>query len=220
MKALLLDAAGTLLRPRESVAAVYLRTAAELGITVPPGDATTRWRHAMEQHRALRARDPEWSQYWPRVIEAVTGSAEPDLVARLIDHYAHAGAWSVAEGALELAIDLRARGTKVGVLSNWDRRLRPLLHELGVAAHLDAIVVSAEEGHEKPHPQIFRNACQRLEVQPDRAVHVGDSAEDDVVGARMAGLGAVHFGREVTTFAELAAHLALLRRIPRVDERR
>ena len=44
------------------------------------------------------------------------------------------------------------------------------------------------EGVEKPDPQIFRIALERMGVAPERALYVGDIRSVDEVGARAAGL--------------------------------
>jgi HAD superfamily hydrolase (TIGR01509 family) len=58
---------------------------------------------------------------------------------------------------------------------------------LGVAPLVDTIVTSAEAGAAKPDPAIFRLALERLRVQPERALHVGDEPLDEE-GARAAGM--------------------------------
>ena len=88
-----------------------------------------------------------------------------------------------AVGALE---DLRARGLRLAVVSNWDCSLPETLGRLGLD-RFDAIVTSAEAGAPKPDPAPFALALERLGVQAHRAVHVGDE-NADAVGARAAGM--------------------------------
>jgi putative hydrolase of the HAD superfamily len=45
-------------------------------------------------------------------------------------------------------------------------------------------------GVEKPDPRIFRMALERMGIEPEDAVYVGDVYEIDVVGARAAGMRA------------------------------
>ena len=42
---------------------------------------------------------------------------------------------------------------------------------------LDTVLLSEEEGVEKPACEIFQRACQRLGVEPREALHVGDELE-------------------------------------------
>jgi len=90
---------------------------------------------------------------------------------------------------------LRAGGARLAVVSNWDVSLHDVLERTGLRALVDAVVISAELGVAKPDPAIFRAALDRLGVGPDGALHVGDSLEDDVAGARAAGLEAVLVAR-------------------------
>jgi putative hydrolase of the HAD superfamily len=90
---------------------------------------------------------------------------------------------------------LRAGGARLAVVSNWDVSLHDVLERTGLRPLVDAVVISAELGVAKPDPAIFRAALDRLGAALDGAVHVGDSLEHDVAGARAAGLEAVLVAR-------------------------
>jgi putative hydrolase of the HAD superfamily len=90
---------------------------------------------------------------------------------------------------------LRAGGARLAVVSNWYVSLHDVLERTGLRPLVDAVVISAELGVAKPDPAIFRAALDRLGAGPDGALHVGDSLEDDVAGARAAGLEAVLVAR-------------------------
>ena len=82
-------------------------------------------------------------------------------------------------------------GFKLGVISNWDERLRPLLEQLKLADYFEAIVVSREVRASKPSRTIFMHAVRELGLPPEAVLHVGDSLSMDVRGARAAGLSAL-----------------------------
>jgi putative hydrolase of the HAD superfamily len=86
---------------------------------------------------------------------------------------------------------LRASGLRLAIVSNWDCSLRSVLADLGLAAAVDDVIVSAEVGAAKPDPRIFRAALEHLRCEPENALFVGDSLETDVLGARAAGLRAL-----------------------------
>ncbi len=205
--AVLLDAAGTLLSPRVPIADTYGRVARAHGAEVADDEVSARLRGAMQHHRERRG-EPSWRAYWGEVVRETTGCDAPAILDELYELYAHASAWRVAEGAQAFAEQMAAAGIRTAVVSNWDLRLRPLLAELGVMAWVDLIVVSAEEGVEKPDPEIFARTCRRLRIAPGHAIHVGDSYDHDIEGARAAGLRALHFGDDVEDFAALARRLA------------
>jgi 2-haloalkanoic acid dehalogenase type II len=74
---------------------------------------------------------------------------------------------------------------KVALLSNtMSDQPKILLAESGFDRYFDLIICSRDLGLRKPNPKIFKYVLERLEVKPDEAVHVGDSVEADMIGAR------------------------------------
>jgi len=90
---------------------------------------------------------------------------------------------------------LRAGGARLAVVSNWDVSLHDVLERTELRGRVDAVVISAEVGVAKPDPAIFRIALEQLGAKANDAVHVGDSVEHDIAGARAAGLEAVFVAR-------------------------
>jgi len=90
---------------------------------------------------------------------------------------------------------LRAAGARLGIVSNWDISLHDVLERTELRALVDTVVISAELGVGKPDPAIFRAALDRLGATAADAIHVGDSVEHDVEGARAAGLRAILVAR-------------------------
>jgi len=71
-----------------------------------------------------------------------------------------------------------------------------VLELAGLAPLVDAVVTSAAVGAAKPAPEIFRHALALAGAQPARALHVGDSAAEDVAGARASGIPALLLARD------------------------
>lgn len=86
---------------------------------------------------------------------------------------------------------LRAGGARLAVVSNWDVSLHDVLDRTGLSTLVDGAVSSAEFGAAKPDPAIFAHALEVAGAGPHDALHVGDSVEADVEGARAAGVPAV-----------------------------
>ncbi len=82
------------------------------------------------------------------------------------------------------------------VVSNWDCSLPDWLRRAGLLEHVDAVVTSAEVGAAKPDRAIFERALDVARAEPGEAVHVGDSLENDVAGARAAGIRPVLVARD------------------------
>jgi putative hydrolase of the HAD superfamily len=71
-----------------------------------------------------------------------------------------------------------------------------VLERVSLAPLLDAVLTSAEAGVRKPAGEIFRRALELARAEPDQAIHVGDSLEEDVAGARNAGIAPVLVRRD------------------------
>jgi len=229
--AVTLDAAGTLFEVAEPVGTTYARLAARHGITLAPAEVERGFRTALAAAPPLafpggspaRLADHERA-WWYAVVRRTFGAAGMSshfdaCFAELFDFYARAAAWRVFADAPEALRALRARGLRVGVVSNFDTRLIGLLDQLGLAPLVDRIVHSTRAGVAKPDPAIFHLALEALGVPPAEALHAGNEVVADVEGARAAGLRAVLVDREgrlaplppgvprVRTLAELVARL-------------
>jgi len=91
--------------------------------------------------------------------------------------------------------ELRRRGIRLVVVSNWDVSLHEMLRATGLHALVDGAVSSAEVGVPKPGAGIFARALELAGGRAQDALHAGDSLEHDVAGARAAGLRPVLVAR-------------------------
>jgi putative hydrolase of the HAD superfamily len=98
--------------------------------------------------------------------------------------------------ALEGLAELRERGHALVVASNWDCSLPDWLGPTGLLELVDGVVTSAGAGAAKPAPAVFRRALGLAGVDGAGAVHVGDSLDNDVAGARALGIRAILVRRE------------------------
>jgi putative hydrolase of the HAD superfamily len=97
-------------------------------------------------------------------------------------------------GALELLTALSGK-LPLGIVTNGPADMQFEEAEITrVRRHVQAFVTSGEVGVKKPDPAIFLIACQRLGVQPERTLMVGNNPVSDVEGARGAGLRALLIG--------------------------
>ena len=209
-RAVLLDAAGTLIDVARPLGDTYSGLAREFGGDLDPDTLTTGFRIAFADTppmafpgRTGAGLDRAERDWWRAVVERVTGAAGgvPQFDAyfdRLYAHYASAPAWRVYPEVPDVLEALRARGLRLAVVSNFDSRLPPLLDALGLAAFFDAMVCSGEAGAAKPDGAIFARALAALGVEASEALHVGDSREADYDGARAAGIEALLVDRGTT----------------------
>lgn len=136
-----------------------------------------------------------WADFLRRVA-ALLGLRPPTAfaVAELQAAFARAEAWTVREGAREVLTTLGEQGFALGVISNWDPRLRDLLEDLEMASLFDAVVLSVDLGVEKPHPRLFLRCLKELGTRPGETLHVGDRRLEDLEGARAVGMSALLVG--------------------------
>jgi len=100
-------------------------------------------------------------------------------------------AFATYRDAAPALAELRARGMRLVVASNWDCSLPDWLGDTGLGDLLDGAVSSAVAGEPKPAPAVFEAALQVAGVPAGDALHVGDSLANDIEGARAAGIRAV-----------------------------
>lgn len=222
LAAISFDVTGTLLDlPR--LGAIYAEAFARHGQRVEPTAAAAMVREVWQEmgirtplgvDRFSSHADGERG-FWREVVERVAarlGLARPSafLAAELYDRFAHAPAWEVFPEVPGVLAELRARGLRIAVASNFDSRLPRLLADCGLASALDVVVFSAAVGAEKPHPAIFEELLGRLALPAESVLHVGDSRRDDVEGALAMGLRALWLTRgsrrgDLSSLAELPA---------------
>jgi len=118
-----------------------------------------------------------------------------ELALKVYERFGDPGHWRLYDDVVPVLVRLRDKGCRLGIISNWDRRLSDLVVGLGIGDLLDAVVCSATVGLHKPDPRIFELACATLGVRPVDSVHVGDHHYADVLGAESVGMLAVLIDR-------------------------
>jgi putative hydrolase of the HAD superfamily len=202
VRALFFDVGGTLLRPWPSVGVLYASVANrhEMAVTAENMERAFRESWAALKRPGLTVSRKEW---WREVVFRTLRQDNQACFEELFEIFARADAWQVFPDVEETLREAHSRGLHVGVISNWDERLRPLLDRIGLARYFDSITVSCEAGVEKPNAEIFHAALRAAGVAPKDAVHVGDSGTEDVQGAEAVGMTAVLLNRNERASAGL-----------------
>jgi putative hydrolase of the HAD superfamily len=226
----LFDAGDTLVSPRESFGAVYARVLTTLGVTLQASDLERGLRACWaDTNAAMLPGVDRYAMegggepaYWLRFVEgtlARTPGAPHDrafaesALGPLREAFRDPRSWMVFPDVVPVLAELRETGARLAIVSNWDSSLPALLSRLGLASWFDTIVVSHLEGLEKPRPELFLRAIERLEGSPGDALHVGDVPELDEAGAKAAGIASVIVDRRGRLPAERKA-LADLSTLP------
>ncbi|MFO0723520.1 MAG: HAD-IA family hydrolase [Myxococcota bacterium] len=197
------DAAGTLIAPHPSVGQVYLEAGAPHGLAVSGeqldrafGPAWMRWTQVGAGGPMSAIADEAATKRWWRglvfeVLDEVGFAGEREAVFEAcFSAFASARAWRIFEDSRPVLEAFQRAGMRMGILSNWDHRLPPLLETLRLAPYFERMIVSAIEGVEKPHPEIFQRAIRAAGVAPSEILYVGDHRHLDVDPARALGIEA------------------------------
>lgn len=144
---------------------------------------------SVDQLRAERIR---------RLIRETGNEVDPDEATMLAEAYrqAYLAARRPVAGAGELLAEVRRRGvTIVAVTNNLVAEQEDKLRHTNLRHLFDDLVISEAAGVNKPNPRIFEIALTAAGVGPSEAVMLGDSWENDVVGAVGAGIAAAWLDR-------------------------
>jgi putative hydrolase of the HAD superfamily len=135
------------------------------------------------------------SAAWREYFFSILGQAGVDplefdsVVDALWETHARIGLWTVAlEGGPAAVRAMKEAGYRIGVVSNAEGRVENDLYAAGYDGLLETVVDSHVVGVEKPDPEIFRIALDRLGADPTETVFAGDVPSVDVAGAQAAGI--------------------------------
>jgi FMN phosphatase YigB (HAD superfamily) len=214
-RVVLLDALGTLVGFAAPWPALRDGLAAR-GVDVSLDDAERAIRHEIGYYRANlhRARDADSlaavRAECAAVVRAQLPATEALPAAELEAAMLAAFAFRAFPDVEPELIALRDGGATLVVCSNWDVSLHDVLAEAGLTPYLAGVVTSAELGVSKPDPAPFRAALALVGAEPGDALHAGDSVEEDVLGARAAGIAPVLIDRDGVA----GAHADVLAGVP------
>jgi putative hydrolase of the HAD superfamily len=200
-QAIFFDAAGTLLTVKEPVAESYARVAQAHGIIADTSRVAAgfklAWKDTPDPLHPIGQLPADDDRSWWLTLVRKTFThalgAPPEegrllaAFAELYDRFAQVDAWVLYPDVIPALEELRGR-TRLLVLSNFDRRLRPLLVGLGLADYFETCIISSEVGASKPHARMFQAALTWTGLEPEQCLHVGDDSQADQAGAEAAGI--------------------------------
>jgi putative hydrolase of the HAD superfamily len=192
VRAVTFDVGGTLITPSPSVGDIYSEVAARHGVKKISAEALNRrFATAWKNRKNFNHTREEWAALVDETFGAAGVKPSESFFPEIYDRFAEPEAWRVYEDVLPAFDALAAMDINLGIVSNWDERLRPLLEKLGLNKYFHTVIVSCEVAFTKPSPVIFEQAARMLGEAPELILHVGDSAAHDVAGAKGAGFRAL-----------------------------
>ncbi len=214
-----LDVVGTLLYPDPPAAAVYAEVGRRFGCRLSEAEVARRFRTALsaddrqpQPSQMAGAAEPQpdsWSTSeaeeqarWRRIVESVLLETTPVDIDReacfeaLFRHFARPDAWKCYDDVPAAVSWLQQAGYTVALASNFDARLHPVCEGFPALRNIRHRAVSSEVGYRKPSPAFYRALSDMSGIAPERILMVGDHVENDVRGAKNAGLQAALLQRD------------------------
>ena len=94
-------------------------------------------------------------------------------------------------GAIDILKNLKGLGYKVGLITNCSADVPLLWKNTEFFNLFDASIFSASVGLKKPDAQIYNLACEKLGVEPNKCLYIGDGDSNELAGASQLGMDAV-----------------------------
>jgi putative hydrolase of the HAD superfamily len=169
-------------------------------------DLSTRARARMADHLGVEADafHEAWKVRWvdrelgrigleenvSEIVDHLAPGAREGSLVRLVEIWVHHVREQLRPRADALALvqAAKAAGLRVGVLSNAGPTVPPIFRESEIGRLMDCTVFSCTAGVAKPHPRIYSALSEELAVPPEACVYVGDGADEELQGARSAGM--------------------------------
>ena len=202
-----LDAGETILHPHPSFPELFVEVCQRNDVTLSVDDVAAAQErlapHLVDIAEDTGVENPSFSaesarRFWTflyrRLLEEL-GVPDEHLVNELFATFSAAESYRLFDDVVDALAELRTRGYRLGLISNFEGWLEKMLMELDVGHLFDVSVISGVDRIEKPDPAIYELALRRAAVEAGRAVHVGDSLSLDVEPARSVGMHAVLLDR-------------------------
>lgn len=196
--AVFFDAVGTLLFPRTPVSRTYAEHACRHGANISEEQIRQAFREAFARQEEIDAaagwrtdETRERARWRAIVADTLPGANSDACFAGLWDWFGTPAAWIVPSDAGPVLRSLSDRGLVVGVASNFDSRLFPLIDAFPELAPVRGrCVISSLLGWRKPARQFFDALVEAAGCERGRVLYVGDDERNDLHGATAAGLRA------------------------------
>ena len=211
IKVIFFDAAGTLFHVKGSVADVYLEYAEKYGVKASSdlkGEINQAFEQAfrdapspifaVDRPEKLKQCERLW---WFDIVHAVfyrVGMFDgfDTYFEEVYEAFSTGKHWALYPETLSVLQFLKSKGYEIGIVSNFDTRLFSIARDLNIQQYIDSVTISTLVQAAKPAPKIFEYALSQHVIEPEEAIHVGDSVQDDWEGARGAGLTAIIVSRD------------------------
>ena len=224
IKVVLFDAGGTLLGTNTDHPRWYeqffVEACAEQGVEVTPHQVDEALVEAAREINLARrcSSDAQVRTFWEHMYTWCFHRLLPEhdahqLACHYIDRFEAGEYVQLFDDALEALELVQRAGLRAGIVSNFGSYLSTFLEKTGITGFFEFVVVSANEGCEKPHPEIFDLALARAGVPAEQILFVGDNLREDYMASERHGMFSVLVDRY-----DLHADKPALRRVKRLSD--
>ena len=98
---------------------------------------------------------------------------------------------AIPEESIQMLKDLKAKGMKIGLMTNSYSDERDLIKDCPLYPFFDVALISYEVGLRKPEPEMFQKMIDFLKLKPEEILFVGDGGSRELYAAKEAGMQAV-----------------------------
>jgi HAD superfamily hydrolase (TIGR01509 family) len=186
---------------------IWLTNASEVGVHVQPDDLLEAMKHADRIYNPrvyeFKGRMQEfWNIYNRHLLNRLgIEDGNGDLLRAVNFAFLDVKRWVRLFPEVHFVLSaLKSDGYELGIVSNNTDELIDRMSSLELTKYFETITYSQEAGSEKPDPATFNLALSRTGKLPTECLHIGDSFEQDVTGARNAGIQPVLLAREGKSF--------------------
>ncbi len=131
-----------------------------------------------------------WWMFYSQLLSEI-GLEDHAVRDQLVTSIRNSGNWDAIRPGTAEQLNKIGERYQVAVISNADGKIEDVLRRCNIADCFRTITDSGLVGYEKPHPEIFRHALNRMNAAPEESLYVGDIYSVDYVGATGAGMQAM-----------------------------
>ena len=106
------------------------------------------------------------------------------------------------DDVIPVLFELKRNGFKIAVLTNGPLSQRKKIEGCEAGELFDEIFISAELGVGKPDLKVYESVCDKLKINKNEAIMIGDSYENDCVAAERAGIKSIQIKRDNKTITD------------------
>jgi putative hydrolase of the HAD superfamily len=208
------DAAGTLIRLLQPPGKTYAEAARLFGCDLDPDRVQDSfrmtWKTFAPPPESVGPRPDDDRDWWRELVARTMETAHyrivpfDDYFATVYQTFARPGIWELFPDVPHILAELSSLKIRLGVISNFDRRLYDILGQLNVRDAFEHLIISSEVGVRKPAARIFRVAAGQF----GEILHVGDEPGTDFTGARAAGLEALLVDHKTSMLSRILSRIS------------